>query len=301
MSQSGSKEGAGAAPRTAGEMLRLGREFLARKRIAEARLDAELLVAHALGVDRLRLFLELDRPLAAEEVERGRELLARRAKREPVAYITGRREFYGRTFAVDASVLIPRPETELLVDRAREIAREKGRTDLRFLDVGTGSGAIAVTLALELAGSRVVGVDVSAAALEVARRNAAGLDVPEGAVEFVEGDGALAVRALGPFDFVVSNPPYVPAEARDSLEPEVRDHEPALALFAPAGDPDHWVRRLIAEAQELLVTGGVLLVEIGHDQAERAVGLAGAWTKRVHVDMAKVPRVVEVRFSEQAS
>jgi len=298
MSQSGSRSSPpDSAPRTAGEMLRLGREFLQRKQIKEARLDAELLVAHALGIDRLRLFLELDRPLGCGELERGREMLSRRARREPVAYITGRREFYGRAFYVDDSVLIPRPETELLVDRARAIASSRGLDAARCLDVGTGSGALGLTLALELPRARVVAVDVSAAALAVARRNAAALNIAPERVEFLEGDGALAASSRGPFDLVLSNPPYVALETKAELEPEVRDHEPALALFAPAGDPDHWIKRLLAEAESLLSRGGSLLIEIGHDQGGRALELARGRSARLHQDLARVPRLLEVTFA----
>ena len=297
MSNAGARDGGlESGPRTANEMLRLGREFLERKHIEGARLDAELLVAHALGLDRLRLFLELDRPLSAEEVSRGRALLSRRARREPVAYITGRREFYGRSFAVSASVLIPRPETELLVDRAREIVRSRSLAAVRCLDVGTGSGAIALSLALELPEARVVALDISAAALDVARKNAAALGVAETRLEFLEGDGALAALDRGPFDLVISNPPYIALETKDTLVADVRDHEPALALFAPAGDPDHWIRRLIAEAPALLAPGGSLLVEIGYDQGSRALALAQGHEARLHVDLEKLPRVLEVKF-----
>ena len=282
-------------PRTAGEMLRMGREFLARKGVAEARLDAELLVAHALGCDRLHLFLDLERPLTADELARGRELLARRGKREPVAYLTGNRDFYGRVFHVNASVLIPRSETELLVDLARASVRERALAAPRILDVGTGSGVLALTLALELPGSRVTAVDLSAAALTVARANAERLGGAAREVVFLETDGGLPARSSGPFDLLVSNPPYVAREVQASLSPEVRDHEPALALFAPAGDPHHWVRRLLAEADELLAPGGVLLVELGHDQGDEALRLAGDRPARVHRDLARLPRVLEVR------
>lgn len=292
-----------ATPRSAGEMLRMGREFLARKQIPEARLDAELLVAHALGLDRLRLFLDLDRPLSAEDVSRGRALLARRAQHEPVGYITGRREFYGRSFAVDSAVLIPRPETELLVDRARDLVRVRGLEAPRILDVGTGSGAIAISLALALPAARVVAVDISAAALVVARANARELRVGANQVEFIEGDGALAARGRGPFDFVLSNPPYIALEARESLSPSVRDHEPALALFAPAGDPHHWLRRLLDESASLLVPGGVLLVEIGYDQGAVALELAKGrgLSARVHADLEKQPRMLEVSAASAAA
>jgi release factor glutamine methyltransferase len=223
-------------------------------------------------------------------------LISRRARREPVAYITGQREFYARNFAVNPAVLIPRPETELLVDRAREIVGAKKLSAPRCLDVGTGSGAIALTLALEIPPARVVALELSAAALNVARANAEKLGVKPEAVVFLEGDGPLAARSHAPFDLVLSNPPYVAQESRSSLAPEVRDHEPALALFAPAGDPDHWIKRLIAEAPALLAPGGVLLIEIGHDQGARALRLAEPHAARIHRDLAKLPRLLEVTF-----
>ncbi|MEL6714143.1 MAG: peptide chain release factor N(5)-glutamine methyltransferase, partial [Planctomycetota bacterium] len=140
------------APRTAREMLGLARGFLERKGLGEARLEAELLVGHALGLDRLRLFMELDRPVSGAEVDAARDLLVRRGRREPTAYIVGRREFFGRDFLVGPGVLVPRPETELIVDRARELVRERpdGSEPPVVLDVGTGSGCLAVTLFLEL-------------------------------------------------------------------------------------------------------------------------------------------------------
>ena len=272
-------------------MLARGREFLAKKGVEEARLEAELLVAHALGLDRLQLFLALDRPLQREEIVRGRELLARRAKHEPTAYLTGRREFYGREFHVGPGVLVPRPETELLVDLAR--ARLAHAVAPRIADVGTGSGCIAVTLALELPGSRVHAVELVPRALEYARANAERLGA---GVEFVLGDGPEALRASGPFELLVSNPPYVDPAARAGLAPEVRDYEPAEALFAPAGEPDHWARRLIAACASSLVPGGALLIELGHDQGARLAGWSELTGRvfRVHRDFEQLERVLEV-------
>jgi release factor glutamine methyltransferase len=222
----------------------------------------------------------------------------RRAGGVPTAYLRGVREFYGRPFRVGPGVLVPRPETELVVDLARERFARRAGGELRVGDVGTGSGCLAVTLALELAPARTAAVDSEPAALEWARGNARALGA---AVELVLGDGpaALAPFAGGGFDLVVSNPPYVdPAEAA-RLPREVRDHEPAAALFAPAGDPDHWVRRLLAEALPLLRPGGLLLVELGAGQAERVLPIAGAAGAlvRLHPDLEKVERVLEVRRS----
>jgi release factor glutamine methyltransferase len=251
------------APGTAGEMLLRAREFLTRKQAGEARLSAELLVAHALGLDRLHLFLQLDRPVSEVEIARARELLVRRAKGEPVAYITGRREFYGRAFEVDRAVLIPRPETELIVD----LSRARGKTGVRVADIGTGCGCLAITLALEISEARVHAVDISAAALDCARRNAVRLGAN---VEFVEGDGPRALAAFAPFDLIVSNPPYIVPEQRATLAVDVREFEPALALFTPAGDPEFWLRRLLDEALPMLDAGGAMLVELGLGQSDVA-------------------------------
>jgi len=290
MGQASGREAA--PPRTAGEMLDRGREFLARKEIEQARLEAELLVAHALGLDRLRLFLALDRPVTPEEVQRARELLVRRAKREPTAYITGTREFYGRPFAVTRDVLVPRPETELVVDLARE--RLRGRAAPRVGEVGAGSGCIAITLVLEHPGARVRAVELSAAALGVARGNASALGAE---VELVEGDGPQALREGAPYDLVVSNPPYVRPDELAALEPEVRDWEPRIALLLPEGEPDHWLRKLLDEVPPLLAGDGLLLVELGHEQEPLGLALAAerGLQARVHADLAGLPRVLEAR------
>jgi release factor glutamine methyltransferase len=289
-------------PRTAGEALALAREYLARKGIEGARLEAELLLAHALGLDRLRLYMQLDQPVGEADLERARSLFARRAAGEPVAYITGRREFYGRGFAVDARVLIPRPETELLADRARELAAERAGRSPRVGDVGTGSGCLAITLALEIDDVAVVACDVSAEALELARENARRLGA---AVDFREGDGPGALHRPGepPFDLIVSNPPYVAPEEAADLPREVRDFEPALALFTPPGDPLHWVRRLLDEAIGLLAPGGTLLVELGAGRGEAAVQLAAERNldARTLRDLAGIHRILEVRARPSAS
>lgn len=280
------------APRSAGEMLARAREFLARKGTGEPRLEAELLVAHALGLTRLQLFLRLDQPVLEAEVARARELLVRRGKHEPVAYITGSREFYGRVFTVASGVLVPRPETELLVDLARARAKDFGRP-VSFLDIGTGSGCIAVTLAKELESSRGVALDISARALEMARANAARHSVT---LEFLEGDGPEALAGHAAFDLVVSNPPYILPSERASLAPDVRDHEPALALFTPPDDPDHWLRRLLGAGLSLVAPGGALLIELGHKQGPHALELALATGRpaRLHKDFAGLERVLEV-------
>ena len=271
------------APRTAGEMVRMAREFLERRGVEAARLEAELLVAHALGLDRLRLFLQLDRPVTGPEIDRARDLLVRRGRREPTAYIVGSREFYGRPFKVGPGVLIPRPETELLVDRARELAPR------RIADLGTGSGCIALTIALELESAEVVAIERSAEALSRARANAEALGAK---LRFVEGDFLEVLdREAELFDLLVCNPPYVDPKDRGTLAPEVAEHEPAAALFAPADDPDFWVRTLLERSSRWLAPGGVLLVELGIGQAERLRGTRG----RFHRDLAGIERVLEAK------
>jgi release factor glutamine methyltransferase len=285
-------------PKNVGDMLTLGRQFLEAKGVESARLEAELLVGHALDMDRLHLYLTLDGPVERPEVDRARELLVRRAAGVPTAYLTGQREFYGRPFAVGPGVLIPRPETELLVDLARERAEQLGTSELLVGELGTGSGCVAVTLALEIDGARVVASDASEAALAFARENAAALGAR---VELVHGDGTAALLSAMPggFDLLVSNPPYVDPTEADSLAREVRDHEPPEALFAPPGDPDHWVRRLLDDIERALLPGGVLLVELSAGQGLRAAELARerGLAPELHRDFAGLERVLEVRRS----
>lgn len=288
------------APRTAGEVLERSRAFLAAKGVEGARLDAELLVAEAVGLDRLGLFMAIDRPVVASEIDRARDTLVRRAAGEPTAYILGRREFYGRNFAVGPAVLIPRPETELLVDKARDSAAaliEAGCEAPRICDLGTGSGCIAITLALEVKTARVLAIDLSPEAIAMANANAEALEVPPERLGFRTGDAfeQLAAVAPGGVDLVVSNPPYIDRKAGAELEADVRAHEPDLALFAPDGDPDYWVRRLIEERAKWLAPGGKLLVELGFDQAPRVVALAAAAGAEIviHEDLAGIPRLVE--------
>jgi len=288
-------------PRTAGEVLTRSRAFLAAKGVENARLDAELLVAEALGLDRLGLFMALERPLEAGELERARAALVRRASGEPAAYILGRREFYGRNFQVGPGVLVPRPETELLVDRARELCLEAiagGNAAPRIADLGTGSGCIAVTMALEIETARVLAIDLSPEALVIARANATALSVSNERLGFRVGDAfeVLSAVALAGVDLLLSNPPYVDAQHSPELQASVAKFEPAMALFAPQGDPDHWARRLLTERKSLLAPGGRALVELGFDQAPRIARLAaelGA-TIRFHTDLHGIQRLLEI-------
>ena len=266
---------------------------LAALGISSPRLDAELLLSHALGCDRVRLYMDMPRPLDAAELAAVKALVVRRRKREPVAYILGRREFYRRAFEVTADVLIPRPETELLVDRALEaLPAGEGRA----LDLCTGSGAIAISVALERAELRVDATDVSEAALAVARRNAEQLGASE-RVRFFTGDLFAAVRAEAPYALITANPPYVGEAEWPSLAPELA-HEPRLALLA-GDDGLDVLRRLCAEVGDYLAPGGVALFELGRGQADEVRALLCADTRLedvcTHHDLAGIERIVQAR------
>jgi len=275
------------------ELVRWTTGYFKENGIPSARLDAELLLACALGVERIELYTGFDRPVEVAERDRFRALVRERAQnRRPVAYLTGVREFWSRPVRVDERVLIPRPDTELLVREAIALA------PARVAEIGVGSGAVLMALALELADAELSGTDLSASALEVARANLEAAGVLD-RCRLVEGD--LAAGLDGPFDVVVSNPPYVPTADLAGLGPEVQ-HEPALALD---GGPDGLdvVRGLAKCAPSLVAPGGTLLIEIGVGQAEPAAELlagAGARSVRTCLDLAGIPRVVAASFGEEA-
>jgi release factor glutamine methyltransferase len=265
--------------------------------VGTPRLDAEVLVAHALGLSRVQLYVQHDRPLIEAELAALRELVKRRQRGESVAYITGKKEFWGLELAVDARVLVPRPDTETLVDEALARLPEsapEGTPDVgrvaRLGEVGTGSGAIAIAIAKSRAGTEVVAGDISPGALEVARANAERHGVT---ILFVEGDLDAPLRAHGPFDAIVANLPYVASGEIDGLAPEVRA-EPRLALDGGADGLD-LVRRLVAVAPELLAPGGALALEIGAGQAAATAELmvaAGFTDIRLRRDLGEIDRVV---------
>lgn len=264
--------------------LRQGVELLERGHIAAPRLTAEVLLAHALKADRVYLYSHPERELTpVEQLHYGRYLYERLG-RKPTQYITGKQEFYGREFRVTPDVLIPRPETEHVVETALRLAAGARRV----LDVGTGSGCLAVTLQREWPAARVFGSDVSAAALAVAGENARRLGA---GVEFFCGDLTEACRA-GWFDLVVCNPPYIPREEAEGLPAEIREYEPEAALF---GD---LYGRLLRSAARVLGPGGWLIVEIPYQGSERIQALAGPqWGPAVVTpDLAGIPRVLAWRL-----
>ena len=239
-------------------------EYLEGKGLSSGRLDAEYLLAHVLGTGRLQLYMDFERPLEQEELNQFRPLLKRRASREPLQYILGRQPFRELELIVRPGVLIPRPETEQLVDEVLDwfLSEEVDRPTA--LDVGTGSGAIALSLAAE-SGAKVVATDISSVALDLARSNAeaAGL---EALVEFREGSIFEPIPATARFDAIVSNPPYVREKDEPLLEPEVLDWEPREALFSGKDGLDV-IRDLVAGAFQYLRPGGLLALEVGLGQA----------------------------------
>lgn len=253
------------------------------------RLTAELLLAHVLDTSRVRLYADLDRPLEKGELGALRALIARRAAGEPTQYLTGRREFYGHTFRVDPRVLIPRPETELLVEAVLRALPAEG--PVRVLELGAGSGCIAVSIALGKRRAQVVATELSAEALVVALGNAEGLGVVD-RVEIRPGDLFQPLRAGEQFEVVVSNPPYVPRAELPGLSAEVR-REPALALDGGEDGLDV-IRRIVAGAPSWLAPGGLLALEIGDGQGERVRSLlegAGYGSVRIERDLARHDRL----------
>ena len=272
------------------EVLRLSTGFLAQRGSSTARLDAELLTAHSLGLRRLDLYLQFDRPLREEELQPVRELLRRRGAGEPVAYLLGEREFYGRAFAVTPAVLIPRPDTETLVEAALQYREAR-----RIADVGTGSGCIAVTMACELPDAHVVATDVSAEALQVARANAERHGVAE-RVTFVQGAWTEPLRDGAPFDMLLSNPPYVTEAELGELAADVRNFEPHTALVVPGDGLDAY-RHILDGVDALLGADACVAFEVDPRRAEQVealmrAALPGRRTRRIQ-DLTGRDRVVE--------
>jgi release factor glutamine methyltransferase len=259
--------------------------------IESPRLDAELLLGRALSVTRIQLIVDAKRVLEPEELARVRDLVKRRRAREPIAYILGEREFYGRVFRVDRRVLVPRPDTEALVDVALERTRPVSMS-MRALDVCTGSGCVAITLARERPTATVFGSDTSADAVAVARANAARLGAYN--VAWRNGDLFAAVEPARRFDLVTANPPYIATGDIDSLPPDVRDYEPRLALEAGEGGLAI-LERLVMDAPRHLVAAGVLAIEVGVGQARVVTELferAGFRDIDVRRDYGRIERVV---------
>jgi release factor glutamine methyltransferase len=271
-------------------------EYFRRHGIDSPRLDAELLVAHALGLRRIDLYLRHDQPLNDGERTRIKDLLRRRVAREPVAYIIGRREFWSLDLEVSPAVLIPRPETEGLVTAALDLlAKPGGGRRPRMVDLGTGSGAIAIALATSRPDAAVWASDRSLEALAVARRNAHRHGV-DARIQFLAADWLAPFPSAPPgFDVVAANPPYIPSAQLAGLEPEVRDFEPRVALDG-AEDGLACLERIITDARRVLAPEGHLLLELGFDQSAAVAALltrAGFGEIRFHRDYAGHLRVAQ--------
>ena len=258
----------------------------------EARLHVELLLGHALSLTRTQLEIQRDRRISREEDERFRSLLARRLGNEPLQYVIGETEFMGLTMTVDPGVLIPRPETELLAEKAIELIRQRAGHHPRILDIGTGSGCIAITLGCRFPDSAIFGLDVSPDALRVAAHNIRRHRVTN--VSLVRGDIFEDVLPGMMFELLVANPPYVSEDEFRSLQPEVRDFEPRSAT-TDGSDGLRFARRIADFARERLMPGGSLLMEIGYGQGEAVTGIVrdtGMVDVALLDDFAGIPRVV---------
>lgn len=267
------------------EAIQRSSEFLARKGVESPRLQAELLLAHVLGLPRMKLYLEFERRLVEGEVNSLRELVRRRGGREPLQHLVGSTSFCGFEMAVTRDVLIPRPETELLAERAIKFLQGVGSGEVSALDFGTGSGCLAIVIAAKCAGARVAALDISEAALAVARQNAARHGVGERIV-FHCGDGFATLPAGMKFDLIVSNPPYIPSAEIATLQAEVRDFDPRAALDG-GEDGLAFHRRLASEAGQWLRPGGRVMVEFGDGQETALGGLfasAGWLVEAVETD-----------------
>jgi len=279
---------------TIGTLVRWATDDFRTRGIESPRLDAELIVGHALSLSRTQVIMHLDRPLEETELAALRALVKRRRAREPMAYLKGEREFYGRMFAVDKRVLVPRPDTEVLIDVALRRTADRALS-CRTLDLCTGSGCVALTLAKERPTAHVFATDISEEALAVASDNRARLGAYR--VAFATGDLFGAVPAEKTFDLIVSNPPYIPSADIEGLMPDVRDFEPRLALDG-GDDGLDLIRRIVAESPKYLANDGILALELGAGEAPdvRELFLAqGFQDVEVAKDIARIERVVSGR------
>jgi release factor glutamine methyltransferase len=284
------------------EVIQRSTEFLAKRGVDSPRLQVELLLAHSLKVPRLRLYLDFERPLTEGELDTVRLLVKRRGAREPLQHLVGSTSFCGFEISVTPDVLIPRPETENLAERAWNFLNDRlaaGSKEVTALDFGTGSGCLAVALARHVRRARIHALDVSAAALAVARQNASRHGV-EDCIEFLESDGFLGVPQDLRFDLIIANPPYIPSAEIERLAPEVRDHDPRLALD---GGPDglRAFRLLAAQSTGFQLARGQLMCEFGDGQAQavQSVFQEQGWkTEAVAADLSGRERILVVSRPE---
>ena len=282
------------------ELLKRSDQFLAERGIESSRLDVEVLMADLLDMERINLYVKYDYPLKSSEIDSYREMIKKRAQRIPVAYITEKKEFMSLEFKVKEGVLIPRPDTENLVETVIEYCRQNQLQQPQIIDVGTGSGAIAVSLAHYLSEAKVVGVDLSAQALKVARENMQKHELSE-RMSILKSDllAEFIKREIRGIDIIVSNPPYISEAEMEKLPPEVKK-EPETALEA-GEDGLAYYRRLIPQAEKVLKKGGKLFLEIGYQQAEAVKNIFNEHWSAVEVkkDYSENDRIVSAIFEAE--
>jgi len=276
------------------EVIRRSAEYLESKGVDSPRLQIELLLAHVLKAPRLKLYLDFDRQLSVGELETLRAMVKRRGEREPLQYILGTTSFCGIEISVTPAVLIPRPETELLVEQASAFLASRGDQAATVLDFGTGSGCIAIAIARKFSACAVHAIDASEDALQIARANA---ERAAAKVHFSRGSAIDDLTSPRNFDLVVSNPPYIPDGEVETLQPEVRDYEPRLALGGGREGLDFY-RMIASQARGRLATNGKVIVELGHGQeaAARAIFAGEGWfVEAVVKDYGGTPRILIAR------
>ena len=276
------------------EVIRRSAEYLESKGVDSPRLQIELLLAHVLKAPRLKLYLDFDRQLSVGELETLRAMVKRRGEREPLQYILGTTSFCGIEISVTPAVLIPRPETELLVEQASAFLASRGDQAATVLDFGTGSGCIAIAIARKFSACAVHAIDASEDALQIARANAERVTAK---VHFSRGSAIDDLTSPRTFDLVVSNPPYIPDGEVETLQPEVRDYEPRLALGGGREGLDFY-RMIASQARGRLATNGKVIVELGHGQeaAARAIFAGEGWfVEAVVKDYGGTPRILIAR------
>ena len=276
------------------EVIRRSAEFLEKKGVDSPRLQAELLLAHVLKLPRMQLYLNFERELTAVDLDTSRELVKRRGRREPLQQILGATSFCGLDIKLSHAVLVPRPETELLAEQGwTHLAQLSKSEPPMALDFGTGSGCLAIALAVRCHAARVEAIDVSAEAVELAKQNASNNGVAE-RIEFRTGRGLTVLAPDARFDLIISNPPYIPSHEIQELQPEVRDYEPRAALDGGADGLDFY-RLLAVQAGGLLNPNGKIMLEFGDDQAVsvRELFLEQNWiVERVLEDYTQRPRIL---------
>ena len=279
------------------DVIKRSTEYLESKGVDSPRLQIELLLAHVLKIPRLKLYLDFERRLSDGELDTLRVLVKRRGEREPLQYIVGTTSFCGLEISVTRAVLIPRPETELLVEQAWKFLAARGDQAATVLDFGTGSGCIAVAIAHKFPACEVHAIDASLEALQVAQANA---DRVGANVHFNQGVAVNDLISPRTLDLVVSNPPYIPDAEVDTLQPEVRDYEPRLALVGGTEGLDFY-RMIASQARTRLTANGCAIVELGHGQegAVRAIFEGAGWlVESVVADYAGTPRILIARHAK---